>query len=113
MEREKGVVRAVDQIERIKLMERYLDRSAAAVKKLEEAFAEYEAILEEYEELKKYYFGPLWRRDFDDDCAGMLPAGLKRGVLSEDAVYDLVSDVFRLRKKMRRLGEEETDDEKR
>lgn len=28
--------------------------------------------------------------DFEADEAGLLPADLKRGVLSEDAVYDLI-----------------------
>ncbi len=29
-------------------------------------------------------------KDFEADEAGKLPEGLKRGVLSEDAVYDLI-----------------------
>ena len=30
--------------------------------------------------------------DFEADEQGLLPPGLKRGVLSEDAVYDLLTD---------------------
>ena len=29
-------------------------------------------------------------RDYEDDCEGRLPDGLLRGVLSEDAVHDLL-----------------------
>ena len=29
-------------------------------------------------------------RDYEDDCAGRLPDGLLRGVLSEDAVHELL-----------------------
>ena len=41
-------------------------------------------------ELEAYYTGPLWRADYEDDCAGKLPPDVKRGVLSEDAVYTLL-----------------------
>jgi len=40
-----------------------------------------------------YYEGPLWREDFEADEAGKLPKDLKRGVLSEDAVYNLLTDL--------------------
>lgn len=42
--------------------------------------------------LEKYYTSRLWRLDFEADERGLLPKRLKRGVLSEDAVYHLLSD---------------------
>ena len=50
-----------------------------------------------------YYESGLWRTDFEADEAGELPADLKRGVLSEDAVYDLITDETELRKWIERL----------
>ena len=47
-------------------------------------------------ELDAYYTGPLWMSDFEDDEAGLLPADLKRGVLSEDGIYDLLTDYAEL-----------------
>ncbi len=44
------------------------------------------------DELEQYYTGGQWQKDFADDEAGKLPEELKRGVLSEDAVYDLITD---------------------
>ncbi|WP_196231532.1 GNAT family N-acetyltransferase [Ruminococcus flavefaciens] len=41
-------------------------------------------------ELEKYYTGSAWKRDLAADEAGLLPAELKRGVLSEDGIYDLL-----------------------
>ena len=38
--------------------------------------------------LEQYYGSPLWKRDFADDEAGRLPKDLKRGVLSEDGIYN-------------------------
>lgn len=40
--------------------------------------------------LSDYYGSAAWKRDFAADEAGRLPAGLKRGVLSEDGVYHLL-----------------------
>ncbi|MBR6294751.1 MAG: DUF4298 domain-containing protein, partial [Lachnospiraceae bacterium] len=33
---------------------------------------------------------PEWKQDFADDEAGLLPGDLKRGVLSEDGIYNLL-----------------------
>ena len=43
--------------------------------------------------LEAYYTSKDWRFDFELDEAGLLPAGLKRGVLSEDGVYDLLENL--------------------
>ncbi|MBP3747571.1 MAG: DUF4298 domain-containing protein [Ruminococcus sp.] len=40
--------------------------------------------------LSDYYGSAAWKRDFAADEAGLLPQDLKRGVLSEDGVYDLI-----------------------
>lgn len=40
--------------------------------------------------LSEYYTSALWKQDFADDEAGLLPQDLKRGVLSEDGVYNLL-----------------------
>lgn len=40
--------------------------------------------------LEAYYTSVLWRQDYADDEAGLLPEDLKRGVLSEDGLYDLL-----------------------
>ncbi|MBP5151857.1 MAG: DUF4298 domain-containing protein [Lachnospiraceae bacterium] len=43
------------------------------------------------EKLTEYYTGDLWKEDFAADEAGKLPKDLKRGVLSEDAVHDMLT----------------------
>ena len=48
---------------------------------------------EDYEVLKGYMESGKWRKDFEADEKGKLPAGLKRGVLSEDGLYNLLEDV--------------------
>ena len=82
----------MNQIERIERMERYLNESEQAVKALSDALEQYEAAQKVLKKLSDYYGSTLWMKDYEDDEAGKLPEGLKRGVLSEDAVYDLLTD---------------------
>ena len=91
------------QIERIKKMESYLDEAGAVIAELTEALEKYEKIQNKYYKLENYYGSSKWIDDFEADEAGRLPADLKRGVLSEDAVYDLITDETELRKWIERL----------
>ena len=43
-------------------------------------------------ELEAYYESIKWRKDFESDEAGLLPKNLKRGVLSEDGINDLLDE---------------------
>ena len=93
----------MNQIERITEMERCLDVSAEAVRKMTAALDEYEAAQKAYRKLCDYYDSGRWIKDFQDDEAGKLPADLKRGVLSEDAVYDLLMEDHELKVRMMKL----------
>lgn len=42
--------------------------------------------------LSDYYSSAAWKRDFAADEAGSLPTDLKRGVLSEDGIYNLLEE---------------------
>lgn len=46
---------------------------------------------EEYKKLSNYMESKLWLCDFTYDEENILPDNLKRGVLSEDGLYDLLS----------------------
>lgn len=48
-----------------------------------------DGISEKIEKFEAYYGSFEWKVDFQSDEAGILPGDLKRGVLSEDGVYDL------------------------
>jgi hypothetical protein len=73
-------------------MEALLDDARAALDALNNALDGYEKVREEIDRLEAYYTGEDWRQDFEDDEEGRLPADLKRGVLSEDGIYDLLED---------------------
>ena len=90
------------QIERIEKMEKCLDESVKAIRDLSAALERYEASFASIKKLSDYYGSTLWMKDFEDDEAGKLPEGLKRGVLSEDTVYDLLTDHHELVLRMSR-----------
>ena len=79
---------------RIEKMEQILDEldsrmSAIGNKSLTEAQIEdYLSFQDEVQELEKYYTGPEWKVDLELDDKGEFPSYLKRGVLSEDGVYN-------------------------
>ena len=90
------------QTERIAYMEALFDKSEGAVKRLESALEEFAKIENDIAKLKAYY-DKDWRKDFEADEAGKLPKDLKRGVLSEDGLYDLLSDYQCLKDQIRTI----------
>lgn len=80
----------MDQLERIAKMESYLDEARATLTAYSESLRAYREVQPKLRELAEYYASEEWREDFADDEAGRLPFELKRGVLSEDGVYNLL-----------------------
>ncbi len=78
------------QIERLKWMEQRFNNALAAIK--DGAAVSLKAVKEDVAELSKYYGSELWKQDFAADEAGNLPPDLRRGVLSEDGIWNLLSD---------------------
>jgi hypothetical protein len=84
-------LKKMNQIERIQHMEKLLDFIIEARK---EQYANQEKsarIQEAIRILAEYYASDDWKRDFADDEAGLLPKDLKRGVLSEDGIWNVLS----------------------
>ena len=77
-------------IERISQMEEILDRASSVMAELEKNLSELESLQPDIQKLEAYYTGKDWKADFRLDEQGKLPKDLKRGVLSEDAIYDLL-----------------------
>ena len=81
-------------------MEERLNRAMAGLKNLEAALDGFSSVREDIEVLSAYYTGGQWRRDFEEDEAGRFPADLPRGVLSEDALYDLLQEYDELKNRV-------------
>lgn len=95
----------MEQKLRIEKMEQVLDQSSLAIKNLQKAIAEYEAIQTSLDVLKEYYQSELWLQDYDDDQSGKLPADLKRGILSEDAIDTLLIENNEVLERMKKWNQ--------
>ena len=72
-------------------MEQLLDFVVEARKEPDISHDKLERIQEAIRILSEYYGSDEWKQDFADDEAGLLPKDLKRGVLSEDGIWNLIS----------------------
>ena len=90
-------------IERITKMEDILDELTIVVEKSDKVMNELVDSLKDLNTLKKYYESQ-YMKDVMADKRNEVPQDLKRGVLSEDAVHTLLTDLFELSKKMEKLS---------
>ncbi len=90
-----------EQLQRIRKMEQHLVRAASALKRLSSALDKYDETKEDIAVLSAYYASNDWKQDFADDEAGRLPKDLKRGVLSEDGIWNLLEEYRELQKRMK------------
>jgi hypothetical protein len=104
----KKSVKRSELLERVKAMEEAFDRTTAVTGALEEALDAYEENKETVDRLRSYMDSGLWQKDFEADEAGLLPDGLKRGVLSEDGLYDLLEDCDALLCRIIAIGNQES-----
>ena len=90
----------MEQTERIAAFEARLARVEAASEALERAIGDFEAAEAAAKALADYYGSEAWRRDLADDEAGRLPPELRRGVLSEDGIWNALERRRELREKL-------------
>ena len=93
-------------VQRIAAMEAAFDRTALAVRMMESALDTYETVKVDIDRLTEYLESGAWREDFEADEAGLIPADLKRGVLSEDGLYDLLSDIVRVNEHLQEMAQD-------
>ncbi len=89
---------------RIREMEQHLDQATAAANQLEAALEAYKAAQPSIDMLAAYLGSDDWRKDLTDDERGLLPADLKRGVLSEDGIWNLLERNRELLEEMQQLS---------
>ena len=82
----------MEQIARIRHMEQLFDLAKEAMEEVMMSLETYEKAQEAIAVLSEYYGSKEWKQDYADDEAGLLPKDLKRGVLSEDGLWNLLSD---------------------
>ncbi|MCR5235585.1 MAG: DUF4298 domain-containing protein, partial [Lachnospiraceae bacterium] len=83
-----------NRVKRITEMEASMERVNKAVTIIREQMDRLGSLSSDIEKLQDYYENE-WREDFEADERGELPKDLKRGVLSEDALFDLLEETER------------------
>lgn len=91
------------RLERISQMEDRFDEVTRVMAALDEAVSEYEDFKSEIKALQDYLESGQWKEDFEADEAGKIPACVKRGVLSEDGLYDLLEESDRILERAREI----------
>ena len=84
------------RLARIRKMERMFDKASRVLSKLDKALDEYDAVKSQIASLNDYLDSGHWREDYEADERGEISPGIKRGVLSEDGLYNLLTDADRL-----------------
>ena len=81
------------RVERIEYMESIFDQLQEIVRNDPHRLRNDARLKEKLKRLIEYYEGGQWLRDYESDERGELPEQLKRGVLSEDGVYNLLAEL--------------------
>ena len=98
MKKKESLDRSV--ISRIEEMENAFNKIVGIVKRLQEDLDSFNCAGEEINKLENYLSSGDWLKDFEADEAGLIPEEIKRGVLSEDGLYDLLHEIDSLRSTM-------------
>lgn len=80
-------------IDRVRRMEFYFDTVSQAVQKDAASVIRDKRVREMLQALITYYENGQWLADYEADERGELPSDMKRGVLSQDALYLLLNDI--------------------
>lgn len=94
----------MNRLERIQEQEEQFDRLQDLFGQLEQTLESLREDLPTVASLTDYYETD-WRSDYEADERGELPHDLKRGVLSQDGVFNLLADQARLAEEMADLAQ--------
>lgn len=91
-----------DIIKRINKMEKLYTKIDKVINKFEKALIEFKNIQNDVIELEKYYTGKEYKNDYELDENNKLPKDLKRGILAQDSIYNLLEKNDELKKELKK-----------
>ena len=80
-------------ISRITKMEKLFDDLKFSFEKSKEEFYKNKNLQKKLKVLTNYYENGKWLKDYQLDEENLLPKNLKRGILSQDGIYNFLSEV--------------------
>ena len=92
-----------ERVERVKKMEELLDKVTPKVKAFEQSLTNLNSAFDDIKTLNEYY-KKEWKEDYEADEQGKIPKDLKRGVLSQDTLFDLLGKINEFEQDMTELN---------
>lgn len=83
-------------ITRIKEMENRYHEVRRAIGYLDKAIENYNDIKDKLNILREYMESGAWLKDYEADEAGQVPQNLKREVISQDSLYNLLEEADKI-----------------
>ena len=80
-------------VSRISKMEKVFDDLRFSFEKSKEEFYKNKNLQKKLKSLTNYYENGKWLKDYQLDEQNKLPKNLKRGILSQDGIYDFLCEV--------------------
>ena len=80
-------------ISRVTKMEKIFDDLRFSFEKSKEEFYKNKNLQRKLKVLTNYYENGKWLKDYQLDEENLLPKNLKRGILSQDGIYNFLSEV--------------------
>lgn len=87
------MINNAEVVNRVQQMEQYMDEVSEALKISPNKVKEDRMLCEKIKILTNYMDSGLWLADYEADERGELPKDLKRSVLSQDGLYNLICEV--------------------
>ncbi len=92
-----------ERVERVKKMEELLDKVTPKVKAFEQSLTNLNSAFDDIKTLNEYY-KKEWKEDYEADEQGKIPKDFKRGVLSQDTLFDLLGKINEFEQDMTELN---------
>ena len=100
----------ITRIARLRKLEDDFNLVREVIDTLQDAVEDYDAVQRRIKRLTEYQESGEWLKDFEADERGEFPKDMPRGVLSEDGLDNLLSDIASVRARIAALVEEPDDE---
>lgn len=94
----------MDQYRHITKMEDIKNEHIQLMEELNALLDKIEVRKDDYQSLIAYYYSEQRNQDLEDDENHLIPETLRRGVLSEDEIFDLMGDYYNAAIRMMEIG---------
>ena len=82
----------MNQIERIQDMDNRMRRAQVSLEQFQKMKGSFAELVKDMEVLSSYYDSDSWMNDYTADEEHRIPNTIRRGVLSQDGLYDLLTE---------------------